>query len=84
MTPKIQATNEGTEVYCVQYSPDGSLLGVGCGDGNVRLYSPTTGKVVYTLNALNKHMPITCIRYRPNSGVSKTRNVLLVASMIDY
>lgn len=46
----------------------------------VQMYSPQTGKLLYTLNAGMHGMPMTCIKFRPNTASQKIRNVLLAAS----
>eukprot|EP00605_Chrysophyceae_sp_TOSAG23-4_P001999 GSChrysophyteH1.ASY1.ANO1.2213.1 assembled CDS len=67
-----------SEVYCVKYSPDGTLLAAGCGDGAVRVYDARSGELRYNLNVENvNQLPTTSIRFRPTSGRSKTKNVLL-------
>mmetsp|Transcript_43686 Transcript_43686/g.70994 ORF Transcript_43686/g.70994 Transcript_43686/m.70994 type:complete len:282 (+) Transcript_43686:59-904(+) len=69
-----------SEVFCGRFALDGQFVATGCGDGVVRVYNPETGKLVYTLipdQASN--LPITCVRFRPFTAASKTRNVLLAA-----
>ena len=72
-------TSAGHEVFCVRYSPDGQFVAASRGNGNVDVYSATNGNLVYTLPSadVNNASPTCCIRFRPNTASSKTRNVLL-------
>jgi WD40 repeat protein len=69
----------GHEVFCVRYSPDGQFVAASRGNGSIDVYSATKGNKVYELPSsdVNNAPPTTCIRFRPNTASSKTRNVLL-------
>lgn len=71
----------GSEVFCVRFSPDGSLIAAGCSDGGVRLYNTDTGRLSYHLNVgLVNGLPMTCLRFRPHMAGQQNRNVLLTAN----
>lgn len=74
-----QKTQSGHEVFCVRYSPDGQFVAASRGNGNIDVYSATKGTKVYELPAsdVNGASPTCCIRFRPNTASSKTRNILL-------
>jgi len=78
---KLSITDCPSEVFCVKHSPDGKLLAAGCGDGAIRVYSVATGKLTYNLNVESMtQLPTTAIRFRPATGRSKTKNVLLAVN----
>ena len=71
-------TEDNVEIMSVRWSPDDSILSIGCSDGSVKIYSD--GGFLRSL-AFQRHTestPITCMRWKPATG--KTRNVLLVTS----
>ena len=75
--------DDDAEVFCVRWAPDDQLLAVGCGDGVVRIFHGTDGKLAYNLerdDGGSIRLPNTCLRWRPASANSKTKNVLLVAN----
>lgn len=74
--------DDDTEVFCVRFSPDDAMLAVGCADGVVRVFNADCGKLLYVLQreASRAQLPTTCIRFRPVTETSKTRNVLLVGN----
>lgn len=78
---KLQSsTLPATEVFCCTYSPDSKLLATGCMDGTVRVFD-NKGDLAYSMDASpSEQLPTTCVRFRPNAGSSKTKNVLLVAN----
>jgi len=74
--------DEDAEVFCVRWSPDDTMLAAGCGDGVVRVFNADGGKLSYVLerDAWRPRLPTTCLRFRPATEVSKTKNVLLVGN----
>ena len=74
--------DEAAEVFCVRWSPDDLLLATGCGDGFVRVFNADGGDLSYVLEreAWRPRLPTTCLRFRPTTEVSKTKNVLLVGN----
>eukprot|EP00727_Mastigamoeba_balamuthi_P011171 m51a1_g6677 hypothetical protein (385) ;mRNA; r:220203-221665 len=74
--------DEKAEVFCVKFSNDGRLIAGGQGDGSVNVYNTATSELLYRLLPPEpKALPVTSIRWRPDSrpGLS-TRNVLIAAS----
>ena len=47
-------TGYGYSISVLVYSPDGSMLAVGCFDGSVRLLEPETGEVLRSLEARSR------------------------------
>lgn len=83
LVPVLTVTDNPSEVFTTRFSPDGTLLAAGCGDGCVRVYSSKNGALLYELeNPDSKYgsLPITAVRFRPTTAMSKTKNVLLVGS----
>mmetsp|Transcript_6026 Transcript_6026/g.10357 ORF Transcript_6026/g.10357 Transcript_6026/m.10357 type:complete len:336 (-) Transcript_6026:268-1275(-) len=69
-----------TEIFCLRHSLDGQFLAAGIGDGTIRIFNTDAGKVVYQLiHEGTGSLPTTCIRFRPLTAASKTKNVLLAA-----
>lgn len=81
MVPHLDISENPGEVFVTRFSPDGGLLAAGCGDGAIRVFKTETGRLSYNLNVTNASaLPTTAIAFRPASGVSKTRNVLLAVN----
>ena len=40
-----------TEVFCCTWSPDSRFLAAGCGDGSIRVFNASTGRVAYMLRS---------------------------------
>ena len=80
--PKVQLSENVSDVFTVKFSPDSQLVAAGCGDGGIRVFNAGTGRLSYNLNvqAAGTGYPTTCIRFRPATGAYKTRNVLLAAN----
>eukprot|EP00501_MAST-03F_sp_TOSAG23-6_P002520 GSMAST32.ASY1.ANO1.2657.1 assembled CDS len=77
----ISITENPSEVFVVRFSPDNQYLAVGCGDGAIRVYNVKNGSVSYNLNVESvNQLPTTSLRFRPVSGKSKTKNVLLACN----
>eukprot|EP00753_Platysulcus_tardus_P004272 PLAT12526.5.p2 GENE.PLAT12526.5~~PLAT12526.5.p2 ORF type:complete len:422 (+),score=231.27 PLAT12526.5:1739-3004(+) len=81
LEPFLTISDNPSEVFVVRFSPDGSLLAAGCGDGSIRVFSTTTGRLTYSLNVGTLHnLPTCALRFRPYSAASKTKNVLLAVN----
>ena len=74
--------DDEAEVFCVRWSPDDALLAVGCGDGVVRVFHAADGRLAYNLEREGDvvRLPTTCLRWRPVSETTRTKNVLLAAN----
>ena len=70
----------GADTFCVRHSPDDKMIATGCNDGVVRIYNVENGRLAYSLDASSKELPSTCLRFRPGSASSSTKNVMLVAN----
>lgn len=70
-------------MFCSQFDPEDRYIALGYGDGAVRIYNLETGKQSFTLAGASfesdHEMPITCVRWRPQSKQLKTMNVLVSA-----
>ncbi|KAL9645498.1 hypothetical protein ABK040_000564 [Willaertia magna] len=79
---EYQVINEkDIEMFSVRYSPDGTLLVAGCGDGSLRVYSTKDGKQLHQWNTAIKQsysLPVTCIKFKP-IGSYNQKNIVLVA-----
>ena len=71
------------ELFCAKYDFDDRYIACGYGDGMTRIFNLETGKLSFTLGgslALSgaiDEMPVTCLRWRPQSAQLKTQNVLV-------
>jgi len=78
LVPRLSIGDIPSEVFVVRFSPDGKYLAAGCGDGAIRVYMVSSGRLAYRLNEETQfQLPTTSLRFRPISAKSKTRNVLL-------
>eukprot|EP00002_Diphylleia_rotans_P003680 TRINITY_DN12561_c0_g1_i5.p1 TRINITY_DN12561_c0_g1~~TRINITY_DN12561_c0_g1_i5.p1 ORF type:complete len:242 (-),score=34.29 TRINITY_DN12561_c0_g1_i5:90-815(-) len=68
-----------SEIFSTKFSPDGALIAAACGDCQIRVYSMTTGKLVYVLAPPGKYLklPVTNLRWRPGNSSQRTKNVLV-------
>lgn len=81
LVPKITISDNTSEVFCVKFTTDGKYLAAGCGDGAIRVFSTTQGKLTYNLQGgSNVALPTTAIQFRPVTPTSRTKNVLLAAN----
>eukprot|EP00741_Cyanophora_paradoxa_P017922 tig00021036_g17306.t1 len=69
---------EKPETFCIRYSMDGVYVAAGYGDGVIKIFNAESGKLSYELVSDGSAvLPITCLRFRPYTAQSKTKNVLL-------
>lgn len=70
--------DNSTAAFGVRWNSDDSLVASACGDNTVRLYSSSNGSFVRSLDCRFSAdiMPVTCLKWRPNTHLSKTKNVL--------
>lgn len=66
-----------SEVFVVQFSPDGKMVAAGLGNGSIRVTKLDTGRRYVVAAGSVMSMPCTSLRFRPTSAASKTKNVLL-------
>ena len=52
----LDISDNPSEVFVSKFSPDGTLLAAGCGDGAVRVFDAETGRLNYNLN-IAAHAP---------------------------
>lgn len=54
-------------ILCSKFSNDGKYLAFGCSNGDIKVFMVSTYTHVYTLklDAEEKKLPVTCIRFRP-------------------
>ncbi|RYG60193.1 hypothetical protein EON64_19490 [archaeon] len=81
LQPKITISDNTSEVFCVRFSPDGKFVAAGCGDGSIRVFNAQTGALAYNLQGgSNVALPTTCLRFRPVTATTRTKNVILAAN----
>lgn len=81
LVPKLTITNNTSEIFCLRFSPDGKYLAAGCGDGAIRVFNASDGKIAYNLQGgSNVALPTTALRFRPNSETARTKNVFIAAN----
>lgn len=68
-TLKLKWTSDLTDgdVFALQYSNDNSFIGSALSNGQVGLYSPSTGRLSYALDQNPDHLPSTSFRFHPLS-----------------
>lgn len=71
--------DNATDTYAVRWNQDDTFVATACGDNTVRLYSTVNGSFTRALDCRQSSdiMPVTCLRWRPNTPLSKTKNVLI-------
>ncbi len=80
IVPHLDISDNPSEVFVSRFSPDGTLLAAGCGDGAVRVFDAETGRLNYNLNIAAHALPTTALAFRPVTESSRTRNVLLACN----
>lgn len=81
LVPKLTISENSSEIFSVRFSPDGKFLAAGCGDGAIKIFNVSNGKVAYNLEGGSSvALPTTCIRFRPVTPSNRTKNVFLSAN----
>lgn len=67
------------DLLCCRFDPDDTLIASGSSEGTVHVYSLTASeKPIHVMNGAEvTGIPITCLRWRPHTGISKTKHVLV-------
>ena len=69
------------EIFWIKYDPTDKYIAWGWGDGAIRIFNVTTGKLAFLFSNPKKNeevlMPITWLRWRPSSSEMKTKNILV-------
>ncbi len=69
-----------SEIFCCRLDPEDRYAACGYGDGVIRIFNMETGKLAFQLSGqsgFHDEMPITSLRWRPQSSTMKTLNVLV-------
>ena len=75
--------DSSSEVFCAKFDPEDRYIACGYGDGIIRIFNLETGKMAFnlsgnmTLSGSLDDMPVTGLRWRPQSAQMKTMNVLV-------
>ena len=80
IVPHLDISDNPSEVFVSKFSPDGTMLAAGCGDGAIRVFDANTGKLNYNLNIAANALPTTALAWRPTTEASRTRNALIAAN----
>ena len=84
-THKLTLGDSESEVFSCRFDPTDKYLACGFGDGAIRIYNTQTAKTAFTLcshldmNGMSDDMPVTALRWRPQTATMKTANVLVAA-----
>jgi COMPASS component SWD3 len=69
------------DLLCCRIDPDDTLIASGTSEGTIHIYSlsaSNTDKPIHIMNGAEiPGIPITSLRWRPHTGVSKTKQVLV-------
>lgn len=67
LSKKWEADNSETDVFSLSYSGDGAFIGCGLSNGDIAIYSGTTGRLSFTLESNPEKLPVTSIRFLPTN-----------------
>jgi WD40 repeat protein len=83
LQPAITISENTSEVFSVKFSPDGKFLAACCGDGAIRVFNSSTGRMAYNLQkGSSVALPSTAVKFRPDVLTVKTKNVLISADAL--
>jgi len=78
LVPNLTISDNSSEVFSVNFSPDERFLAAACGDGAIRVFLANSGALAHTLSpGTNVSLPITGLQFRPLTPDTRTRNVLV-------
>jgi COMPASS component SWD3 len=81
LVPRVTIKDNSSEIFSVRFSPDSMHLAAGGGDGSIRIFNADDGKRSHIVEGgSSTSEPTTCIRFRPNTSVHRTKNVFLTAN----
>jgi WD40 repeat protein len=81
LVPRMTISKNSSEVFSVRFSPDGKFLAAGSADGAIRVFNVSNGSIAYNVEGgSNVALPTTCIRFRPVTSATQTKNVFLSAN----
>ena len=83
----ITLSDSDDEIICMRYDPTDTYLACGWGDGTIRIFNVSTGKLAFILGknaSEDSQFPITWLRWRPCSSDMKAKNILVSCSSNGY
>jgi len=79
----LTITENTSEVFAVKFNPTGQFLAACCGDGAIRVFNTSTGRLAYNLQRGSAMaLPSTAVKFRPDVEHIKTKNVLISADAL--
>ncbi|XP_057295816.1 uncharacterized WD repeat-containing protein alr3466-like [Hydractinia symbiolongicarpus] len=73
----INSMDFPAEVMCCRYDNQGKLLALGLSNGIIKIYSTESKSIVYSLHSTDENLPVTCVRWKPDSAIQSYGNFLL-------
>lgn len=81
ITPHFETNDENNaEIMCVRFSPDDEYIAASCSNGTIRIYNTQSGRIESLIHDGTSKMPISQLRWRPHTTLSKTKHVLVSTS----
>jgi len=76
---EFKSYGSGTvDLLCCRFDPDDTFIATGSSEGMVNVYSLSENKPTHIMNGAEvSGIPITSLRWRPHTGISKTKHVLV-------
>lgn len=67
LSKKWETDNADVDAFSLGYSSDGNFIGCGLSNGDIAIYSGTTGRLSFTLESNPEKLPVTSIRFLPTN-----------------
>lgn len=67
LSKKWEANHTDCDIFSINYSSDNSFIGCGLSNGEIAIYSGTTGRLSFTLESNPEHLPVTALRFSPTN-----------------